>query len=42
MDKIIQTLIKMIRMMTFLGAFIAVFNAIEFRMFHNYFDAIEV
>jgi len=34
------TLIKMIRMMTFLGAFIAVFNAIEFRMFTNYFDEI--
>jgi len=30
----------MIRMMTFLGAFIAIFNAIEFRMFTNYFDEI--
>jgi O-antigen ligase len=35
-----ETLIKMIRMMTFLGAFIAVFNAIEARMFHNFFDEI--
>jgi hypothetical protein len=35
-----DTLIKMIRMMTFLGAFIAVFMAIEFRMFTNYFDQI--
>jgi len=35
-----ETLIKMIRMMTFLGAFIAVFNAIEFRIFTNYFDEI--
>ena len=35
-----ETLIKMIRMMTFLGAFIAVFNAIESRMFINYFDEI--
>ena len=35
-----DTMIKMIRMMTFLGAFIAVFNAIEFRMFTNYFDEI--
>jgi hypothetical protein len=35
-----ETLIKMIRMMTFLGAFIAIFNAIESRMFINYFDEI--
>jgi hypothetical protein len=35
-----QTLIRMIRMMTFLGAFIAVFMAMEFRMFTNYFDEI--
>jgi len=35
-----RTLIKMIRMMTFLGAFIAIFNAMEFRMFTNYFDEI--
>ena len=35
-----ETLIKMIRMMTFLGAFIAIFNAFEFRMFTNYFDQI--
>jgi O-antigen ligase len=34
------TLIKMIRLMTFLGAFIAVFNMYEFRMFTNYFDQI--
>ena len=34
------TMIKMIRMMTFLGAFIAIFNAVEFRMFTNYFDEI--
>jgi len=35
-----KTLIKMIRMITCLGAFIAVFNALEFRMFTNYFDEI--
>jgi hypothetical protein len=35
-----DTMIKMIRMMTFLGAFIAVFNMYEFRMFTNYFDEI--
>ena len=35
-----DTLIKMIRIMTFLGAFIAVFNMYEFRMFTNYFDEI--
>jgi len=35
-----ETLIKIIRMMTFLGAFIAIFNAIESRMFINYFDEI--
>ena len=34
------TLIRMIRVMTLLGAFIAVLNAIEFRMFTNYFDEI--
>ena len=33
-----STLIRMIRMMTFLGAFVAIFNAMEFRMFINYFD----
>ena len=35
-----DTLIKMIRIITFLGAFIAVFNMYEFRMFTNYFDEI--
>jgi hypothetical protein len=35
-----DTLIRMIRMMTFLAAFIAIFMAIEFRMFTNYFDEI--
>ena len=35
-----DTMIKIIRMMTFLGAFIAIFNALEFRMFTNYFDEI--
>ena len=35
-----DTMVKMIRVMTFLGAAIAIFNAIEFRMFTNYFDEI--
>jgi hypothetical protein len=35
-----DTLIKMIRMMTFLGAFIGIFMALELRMFTNYFDEI--
>jgi len=35
-----DNLVKIIRMMTFLGAFIAIFNLIEFRMFTNYFDEI--
>jgi O-antigen ligase len=35
-----ETLIRMIRMMTFLAAFIAVIMAIEFRIFTNYFDEI--
>lgn len=35
-----QTVIRMIRMMTLLGAFIAIFNIIEFRLFTSYFDEI--
>ncbi len=35
-----DTLIRIIRTITFLGAFIAVFNMWEFRMFTNYFDEI--
>jgi hypothetical protein len=35
-----DTMIRMIRILTVLGAVIAVFNIIEFRMFTNYFDEI--
>ncbi|UCD91024.1 MAG: O-antigen ligase family protein [Desulfobacterales bacterium] len=33
-----DTLMEMIKVMTFLGAFVAIFNVIEFRMFTSYFD----
>lgn len=35
-----KTLIRVLRMMTLLGAAVALFNMIEFRMFTNYFDEI--
>jgi len=35
-----DTLMKMIKVMTLLGAFIAIFNIIEFRMFTSYFDEV--
>ena len=35
-----DTIISFLKMITLLGAFVAIFNIIEFRMFTNYFDKI--